>query len=91
MIGCSQRCGCTGSGARRRFGVQAAPTSASLVTMLLSRRPSRFGGQLSRNVVYFGSRSARWARIDAFDIGSVVGVEGCQNQPLLIVWSCIAA
>jgi hypothetical protein len=59
--------------------------------MLVSSTPLRLGGQLRISEVYLGSRSARCDRIDDRLIGSVVGVDGCQNHPLLIVCPCMPA
>lgn len=91
VIGCSARSGCVGNGGREALGFQAAPTSASRLTTLVSSRPLRLGGQLRMNEVYFGSRSARCERIAALLMRLSVGVEGCQNQPLLMVCPCIPA
>ena len=91
VTGCSARSGWVGSGGLEVFGLHAAPTSASRLTTLVSSRPLRLGGQLRMNEVYFGSRSARCVRIADLLRRPSVGVEGCQNQPLLMVCPCIPA
>jgi hypothetical protein len=59
--------------------------------MLVSSLPPRLGGQLRMKEVYLGSRSVRWERIADLLMRLSVGVEGCQNQPLLMVCPCIPA
>ena len=73
--------GCAGSGGRAVSGADAAPTSASRDTISGGKRPSRFGGQLSRNFVDSGSIRFRWS----VTIAAVVMMPptlGAQNQSL---------
>src|SRR4029079_14569469 len=82
-------CGpCAGSAARDAFGLHAATTSVSRVTIAASIRPSRLGGQLSRKLVQRDSSPLMWPLTM---LSTVIRppMFGAQNQslpPLLLIF-----